>query len=178
MVIMGDKSSVPASAIEKGDVLHGGDVVSSVTMVHRFGIVAPFTESGTIVVNGIAASTFVAFGESQKMSVGKIEIPVTFQWISHAFESPHRMYCKYVGDCSTERYTSDGVSLWVSGPLVWAEWLVLQHPAIMTVCFIPTFFVLALMFGLEILLSNVALVMVAVGALLIALHPSRKIKQL
>lgn len=178
MVIMDDKSSVPSSAIEKGDVLHGGDIVSSVKMVRRFGIVSPFTESGTIVVNGIAASTFVAFGKSESMSMGKMEIPVSFQWLARAFESPHRMYCKHVGDCSTERYSSDGISKWVSGPLVLAEWVVLQHPVITTVCLIPTFFVLALMLGLEMLLNSMMLPVVVVGALLIALLPSRKDKQL
>lgn len=121
---------VPAGALQVGDRLVSSDgtdaVVQSIETVQRQGIYAPFTESGTILVNGIVASTYVAYGESENLHVGNIDTYFTYQWLAHTFESLHRLAYKWnlVGE---ETYSESGVSHWVQGPHDFVSWLFQQH---------------------------------------------------
>jgi len=114
---------VPASLVKFGDQLSLPDPGTTVTVegieaVSRKGAYAPFTPSGTIAVNGILASTFVAFQESEYLSIGGLRTPISFQWVAHTFETPHRTFCSFASTwCERELYSSTGISLWVYLPL-------------------------------------------------------------
>ena len=119
---------LPASMVQIGDVLMSGPPehpchVVRIDRVVREGVFAPFTESGTIVVNGLLASTFVAFSESHELGLG-----VSYQWLARTFEAPHRWYCG-VFDCSNETYHEEtGISNWVYDAWTAANWIVsLKH---------------------------------------------------
>ena len=121
----GRRRALPASMLRIGDILvTGNDEVENPKVVMVDGVVgdgafAPFTPSGTIVVNGLVASTFVAFSESHANDMG-----VSYQWIAHTFEGPHRWYCTLL-DCSKESYhAGTGISNWVYGPWKLAHWMV------------------------------------------------------
>jgi len=105
----GKTSTVPAGDVKVGDFLVSGNqqgqssaaaqVVVSIQKVQRSGAYAPFTTSGDIVVNGVAASNYIAF-------------PPAFQdylshhqqhWIQHAAFTPYRLHCGLYG-CETETY--------------------------------------------------------------------------
>lgn len=127
-------SFVPASDVTVGDELFvaGGDGCTPVTNVETNvssqGLLAPFTPSGTIVVNGIKVSSFVALSSDYPYPQG----------IAHAFEFPHRIMCHYLGSCPDETYTEDGISTWVAKPLEWCLWILdtlPQHHAVWTVLF-------------------------------------------
>ena len=157
MVQLEGGSFVPASHLEVGSKLvqHDGSstVVEDIREVESRGVYAPFTESGTIVVNGIVASTFVAFQNSAHVKLGEsVELPISFQWMAHAFESFHRLVWRVVGGSgywSLETYTNDGVSRWVDLPHRFAEWLWVQHPFVIVSIVTPVCALLGTVYALE-----------------------------
>jgi len=152
MVFVEGHHSVPASRVEIGDKLILGsdphtlvEVVAIKSIVRR-GSYAPFTKSGTIVVNDILASSFVAFQDEEYLHIGGYATPLSFQWLAHTFEAPHRMICA-LGFCG-ETYTPEGVSHWVHVPLEVSQWMLRQHLVVLCLVFVPVlafFGVLALL---------------------------------
>lgn len=127
MLFVEGRRSIPASMIGMGDKVETPmgtyDTVKSITTVTRRGAFAPFTASGTIVVNGITSSTFIAPQKSESLTIGGIDSGLTFQFLSHSFEIPHRVYCSYnMASCLEEQYTAEGISSWVEIPYSWFEW--------------------------------------------------------
>jgi len=100
-------------------------IVAGIAVVSRPGLYAPFTMSGSLVVNGVVVSSYIALQESEMLviGVGGWSIPLTLQWLAYVFESPHRMVCR-AGLCPSETYTADGISQWVYWPLLFSEWIV------------------------------------------------------
>ena len=137
MVFVGGSGSLPASRIKVGDKLDNGALVEKVTIVVRKGIYAPFTPSGTIMVNGIKASTYVAFQDSPVLKVGSFQTPLSYQWMAHASQFPHRIYCHYFGPCVTESYNEEGISVWVARPLEMALWVLSCSPVMLVALLIP-----------------------------------------
>jgi len=129
MVFVDGKSyPIPASRLKKGDrcILSGNEswaTVTEIKQVVRKGVYAPFTVSGTIVVNGVLASSYVGFQDSSVLRLGDINTPLTYQWLAHAFEAPHRLVC-LLGWCNTETYTPEGISTWVDLPHQLSLWWV------------------------------------------------------
>lgn len=60
----GKKEAVPAGTLKVGNILYGPDgaqeVITNIRSVTRDGIYAPFTPSGTIIVDGIEASSYAS----------------------------------------------------------------------------------------------------------------------
>mmetsp|Transcript_17998 Transcript_17998/g.41626 ORF Transcript_17998/g.41626 Transcript_17998/m.41626 type:complete len:343 (+) Transcript_17998:788-1816(+) len=176
MVFVGEqRRAMPASNLQKGDrlLLETGEwgTVRKIKTVYRKGTFAPFTPSGTIVVNGVVASTYVAFQDSEVLKLGSVDTFFTYQWLAHAFESPHRLYCM-VASCHDETYTTAGVSHWVDMPLNFSNWLLRQHPSVMLMVLAP----MVVLFGLAWVLEQ-ALVGpfygLAVFAVLVLLAPRK-----
>ena len=99
--------------------------VTSVRTVEQSGVYAPYTVTGDIVVNGVAASIYVA-------------LPLVFQeanfsfqqqhWVQHMALAPHRIYCSASGGCHDETYDettglSKAVMMWL--PLL--DWFQAGH---------------------------------------------------
>eukprot|EP00540_Astrosyne_radiata_P016744 CAMPEP_0116835804 /NCGR_PEP_ID=MMETSP0418-20121206/7744_1 /TAXON_ID=1158023 /ORGANISM="Astrosyne radiata, Strain 13vi08-1A" /LENGTH=651 /DNA_ID=CAMNT_0004465503 /DNA_START=1 /DNA_END=1956 /DNA_ORIENTATION=- len=152
MVFTEGYRSIPAANVQVGDkLILGSDSLAlakvlAIKNAVRKGSYAPFTESGTIVVNGILASSFVAFQEKEHLHIGEVATPLPYQWLAHTFEAPHRMMCA-IGFCK-ETYTTEGVSRWVDGPLKVSQWMLRQHPVVHFLVFVPalTFFSLMALF--------------------------------
>jgi Hint module len=132
---------VPASLVQVGDLLEsaGGNFVTvdSIERVIRNGVYAPFTTSGTIVVSNIKASTYVAFQDTDCLHIGSWASPLTFQWVAHVSQSPHRLITR-LGWAGAEQYTEDGKSVWIAGPHNFAEWLLEQNGMVMGAVLVPT----------------------------------------
>jgi hypothetical protein len=141
MVFIEDGHSVPASMVKIGDKLELAsgefDTVKAIRTVTRQGVYAPFTASGVVIVNGVKASTFISFQGSETMKVAGIDTGVTFQSLSHAFESPHRVWCQYLSKCTTEQYTSEGMSVWVDIPHKIARWAFDQSSPLISLAAVP-----------------------------------------
>jgi arylsulfatase A-like enzyme len=144
MVFVHNRGAIPASMVKIGDRLSDGDRITAIKSVERIGAYAPFTPSGTIVVNNVVASSYVAFQESSVLKLGAWPTPFTFQWLAHTFEAPHRLSCRYAHDCTKgESYTGGGLSVWVSNASRLARWLLNQHPAVQVIILVPLVSLLA-----------------------------------
>jgi hypothetical protein len=148
MVFVEGGRSIPASHVKVGDKLELADgntvVVKEIGAVQRQGAYAPFTASGTVIVNGIKASSFVAFQDSETLLIAGFNTGMTFQFLAHFFEIPHRSWCKHVSACTEEQYTATGVSMWVDVPHKVAIWLTKQDSNLaMTVPVLVIFCLLA-----------------------------------
>lgn len=134
MVSVEGRRSIPASMIRKGDKLltASGEftTVKNIGSVRRKGVYAPFTESGTIVVNDIVASNYVAFQGAEYLEVAGTATPFSYQWLAHGFNCMHRIAYK-MGYATSETYTDDGTSQWVARSHIVARWLLQQNSVVM-----------------------------------------------
>ena len=141
MVFVEGGRSVPASIVKVGEklLLTNGNVetVNAIRSVRKQGAYAPFTASGTVAVNGVVASSFIAFQDSETLKIGDIDTTLSFQFLARTFETPHRMWCQYVSACTEEKYTVEGVSLWVDLPHKLALWFLEQDPVVIAIVGVP-----------------------------------------
>lgn len=115
---------VPASSLHVGDTLlmdtgNASEIIKLDAVVRR-GAYAPFTESGTIVVNNMVASNYIAMTSNGHLTVGGIQL-MSVQKMAHLSQAPHRLYCLMI-ECQQESYTPDGQSYWIYRNLKAAEW--------------------------------------------------------
>jgi len=128
MVVIEGGRNVPASSIKRGDKLvsSSGELVAVKTIrtVVRQGAYAPFTASGSIIVNDVVASNYIAFQGAEYLKVSGVETPFSYQWLAHIFNSVHRV--AYKMGVTGETYTEGGVSQWVDLPNKAGTWLLEQ----------------------------------------------------
>jgi Hint module len=133
MVMTEGGRNVPASHITVGDMLvtASGELVAveSIRTVIRKGSFAPFTLSGSIVVNDLVVSNYVAYQGSEYLMIAGIATPFTFQWLAHTFNAAHRV--AYLMGVKGETYNDVGVSHWVEAGHHGAGWLLEQNPFVM-----------------------------------------------
>jgi len=171
LVFVETRGSVPAFAVSVGDrVLGAGKNVAEVTKitkVTRAGAFAPFTESGTIVVNGVLASSYVSLQDDESGSFvigGTKTFPM--HWLSHSLQAPHRLICHLnMNICANETYTSSGISHWVYHPLLFSKWIIRQHPAVMTLLSVPIVLLAFAMNVLEIFFMNFYVGVICLGSM-------------
>lgn len=117
MVFVDNRRSVPASSLKVGDeiLLETGRParIVKIATVQSRGAYAPFTESGSIVVNGVVASNYIAMLDDDHVL---LPFPcMSHHWLAHASQAPHRLYCRLFA-CQNETYTANGISTWVDAP--------------------------------------------------------------
>lgn len=91
-------AAIPASEVQIGDMLVHGDGTALVTEIHsveRRGVYAPYTASGSIVVNGILASNYAT-----------IEPILASHDALHFAQAHHRLICRTTGFCKYESYAA------------------------------------------------------------------------
>eukprot|EP00548_Thalassiothrix_antarctica_P001558 CAMPEP_0194130936 /NCGR_PEP_ID=MMETSP0152-20130528/1828_1 /TAXON_ID=1049557 /ORGANISM="Thalassiothrix antarctica, Strain L6-D1" /LENGTH=514 /DNA_ID=CAMNT_0038825575 /DNA_START=194 /DNA_END=1735 /DNA_ORIENTATION=- len=92
MIFVKEKGFIPASMVKIGDELTNNVIVTDIKYVTTTtGIYAPFTPSGVLIVNGVLASNFVAFQNSNKLKIGTV-IGLSFHDLAYFFESTHRLW--------------------------------------------------------------------------------------
>jgi hypothetical protein len=169
MVFIQKNHAVPAASLKEGNTLLLPDgqltTIQRIQKVTRYGAYAPFTFSGSVVVNGIVASSYVSFQEkSEYLRLSEsVSTRLTFQWLAHVFEAPHRL--AYRLGFFNEKYTTSGVSQWVDLPHKFGKWLMQQNGAIMSLFVLPALAIFGFIWCLE---QNLITAVVLVGLLLVA----------
>jgi len=156
MITVDGGGKVPASTIKEGDMLLTATdelaVVKYIRGVERKGAFAPFTTSGTIVVNDIVASNYIAYQSSENLHIGGIDTTLSFQWLAHTFNSMHRLMV--MGGSTNETYTTDGVSVWVDIPHKLFSWVLQQNSIIVAISLIPAIAIFGISSFIETLILN------------------------
>jgi len=135
MIFTSDNKAIPASNLCVGDKIISGSgnpiVIKSIRRVIRVGLYAPLTQSGTVVVNDVLASCYMAYESSDSMKlVADYKLP--YQYTCHLFFAPLRMYCKVASTCDSQTYSMNGLSHWTDLPLNISLWLHRQSTIIKT----------------------------------------------
>jgi hypothetical protein len=156
VMVEGTRRALPASLIKAGDLLLTANgtlaPVLWTTQVLRTGIVAPFTESGSIFVNNILASNYISFQGSEHLVFGKLKTPFSYQWLAHAFAAPHRIAFRL--GIGHEYYTESGISHWVDLPYKVATWSLKQNTWVLVAVLLPVLVVFGFFLLLESLVKS------------------------
>lgn len=172
MVFVGPSRAVPASTVSVGDHLQLSSgkraVVTKVVTVTKQGTFAPFTESGSIVVNGVIASSYAAVNGDENIMIGGVKV-LSHHWAAHLFQAPHRLVCALT-TCENESYNEEGMSFWIAGPLKVALWFIEQNDVVKALLLFPVIPLLLLCVLAEMLVSS------SVGVALLVLAATLKAK--
>jgi hypothetical protein len=161
-------TAMPASLVSIGDLLdlgpgRGAAKVTNIKVVTRSGAYAPFTTSGTIMVSGVLASSYVTLQQnSSVLMIGSFKTIFSMHWLAHLFQTPHRLACSWrLVNCTTETFTENGVSKWVEVPFHVCRWLVRQNVVVMAAVLIPAFLLLVALRFIEVVFSDSCFALVA-----------------
>lgn len=136
MVYVDGKGSIPACLVLVGDSIAGTLVTHIDQNVSLMGLYAPFTSSGTLVVNGVKVSNYVSFQTSSHLfKIDNISTPFTHQWLAHTSQFPTRLVCLYIKKCDKLEFTDNGLPVWIEWELRVVQWILSQNSFIKT-CFI------------------------------------------
>lgn len=154
---------LPASAIRVGDKLSSGEVVTAIRKVHRRGVYAPFTPSGTIVVNNQVASNFVSLQDNlHVLHIRGWSTGISHHGLAHAFEAPHRIWCHYFFACdNSPQRLYHGISNWARLPMQFFLGLQQTSTMVQMVVMLFIFVIIGGFVALEWLVMNHVIVAVA-----------------
>jgi len=147
----GKQNPVRADSLNVGDVLRGdhytGLTVTKISKVKRREQYAPLTPHGTIVVDGIVASSYISLQEQARehIELGErgFEVAISQRVMVHMFLSPLRMYCLGLSSELCHTYDDDGLPPWVALGLKLADWGNTQHVLVQLFGLVLFFLVLA-----------------------------------
>ncbi|CAB9525385.1 Desert hedgehog protein [Seminavis robusta] len=175
--LAGQDSPVRADAVQVGDSLRGIRAngqelqVSRITTVNKEGVFAPFTQSGTLVVDGAVASSYISLkGALSTTGLSFLEIKTMNHHQIHTVLAPLRLFCMGtiithdVHMCST--LNEDGISHAVSALTNATEWVQSQAFLWIQIPMVLAYgILLALCLGLELLFAAPLAPLAAVGCI-------------
>ena len=148
MIYTQDRGPIPAGLLAVGDEIldanHNTVTVESISAIVSQGVFAPFTVSGNLDVGGILVSSYIAMEQSPSLTIGPFQ--VSYQWLAHTFEFPHRTVCGWYG-CGGETYDDDGINTWM--PLTVVGWIMKQNAVLKQLLLLVVLFTLLLFHCLE-----------------------------
>lgn len=144
------KDPVAAAQVQVGDVLHssmGASKVTKISSVERAGIYAPLTTGGTLLVDGVLASSYI--------SVGNKDSTISDHALIHMALSPYRMVCSGIssGLCGTDQYDEDGMPHYVRYGLGLLHWMNSSNVLVQVVVMAGIVLVTGAFWSLELLLG-------------------------
>ena len=123
LYVQGKEHPVRADSIRTGDMLlqvfpdapRSPVKVTKIDKVTRNGAYMPLTKDGSIVVNGVLASTYVSIMDNAPAVVTKCLTMVSEDSLLHGWLAPYRMVCMGISSnlCRND-YNVDGISYWLA----------------------------------------------------------------
>ena len=146
----GKQNPIRADSLKVGDVLRGdhyaGLTVTKISKVKRRGQFAPLTPHGTVLVDGIVASSYISLQndarEHIELGENGFTVKISQRVMVHMFLSPLRMYCLGVSAEFCEDYNEDGLPPYVDFGLKLADWGIRQNVFTQLLCLLVFFAVL------------------------------------
>ena len=124
----GRTNPVRADSVQVGDVLRGESSpvqVTQIKSVTQHGLYAPLTKVGTVIVDGIVASSYISLQDATNMvQIDGVNLPLSQHTGIHMTLSPFRMVCSFV-ECSS--YDEQGMAPFVSQGMKFVHWAESQH---------------------------------------------------
>ena len=127
---------VRADSLQVGDVLlsiNGHTTITSIEMVTKCGLYNPLVADGRLVVNDIAASTYIALqGTNQEhyhVIVGgeyKVNL-MSHQSFVHLYLAPFRMFCMGVSSQVCQALDREGIPYYISAGMNLVHWIGTQN---------------------------------------------------
>lgn len=155
--IQGKPNPVTADSLKVGDRLLGSDIgthfkIATIKRVtRRDGVYAPLTPSGTILVDGVRASTYVSLqkkqgnvgGDEYATLANGMALPFTQHDLIHMYTSPFRMVCLWSAGVTPSfchsSYTDDGILTWVDMGIHFVEYAERQSTLVQVLVLLPIF---------------------------------------
>jgi len=148
------ENPVRADSVQVGDVLRSADSsntlkVNKVNTIQRQGLYAPLTNSGTVVVDGVVASSYISlqkesneFVQIQDMSTG-----ISQQQYVHLVLSPFRLLCQGVSNNFCTAYDQEGMPYYITYGIAANNWasnsgILVQSLALALFCLLAGFFMI------------------------------------
>jgi hypothetical protein len=183
LVYVADKvNPVRADSIKVGDILRSASdadaTVTKISNIQRKGVYAPMTPSGSVVVDGIVASSYVSLQSNAKEFVefqGGISTGVSQHDYVHLGLSPFRLVCMGISSSLCASYNEDGMPHYAAFAVKLNEWAHAQNVVLQAL----TLLAVILLTGVCMMLENTfnatyaPLVVLATGATFATLRASR-----
>lgn len=146
----GKQNPVRADSLNVGDVLRGdhytGLTVTKISKVKRREQYAPLTPHGTVMVDGIIASSYISLQQDAREHIELGEngftVRISQRGMVHMFLSPLRMYCMGLSSEFCQTYNEEGLPPYVDFGLKLADWGNRQNVFIQLVGLLVFFLVL------------------------------------
>ena len=146
----GKQNPIRADSLKVGDVLRGdhytGLTVTKIQRVKRYDNYAPLTPHGTILVDGIVASSYISLQKNARehIELGEsgFEVRISQRVMVHMFLSPFRNYCLGFSSDLCRTYNDDGLPPYVAFGLKLADWGIAQDVLVQLVALVVFFLVL------------------------------------
>ena len=136
----GKTNPVRADSIKVGDILQGNNgKVEKIRAVHREGVYTPLTPSGTVVVDGIVASSHISLQKNANEFVefqGGYSSFMSFQDGLHLALSPFRMFTMGVSSSLGNVYNEEGIPMYAAYAMKFAKWAEQQNIVVQLVLFL------------------------------------------
>lgn len=173
LFVVGKPHAVPAKSIKPGDLLQStqwpdGVEVMEIKTIYRNGLYAPVTTDGTVVVDGIVCSCYVALqrnaGEFVEL-MGGYSIGLSQHFAAHLSLTPVRLACIGISAALCKSYDQDGLAHFAKIGFTacrWADSLSFSLQLMMMPLYLGGLFAL---YGLECLLGPKMAVWVILAAL-------------
>lgn len=149
----GKSNPVRADSVKVGDVLKGSSAVTKVSTIVREGIYAPFTAEGTVVVDGVVASSYISLQENAKEYVelqGGIATMFSQHDYVHLGLSPFRLMCMGISSSFCSDYNEDGIPSYPAFAIRLNEWAHSQNVVVQSLVLLAVL----LLTGVCMLLEN------------------------
>lgn len=174
LFVVGKTRAVPARSIRVGDVLQSsqwpdGVEVKKIAATLRRGLYAPLTTDGTIVVDGIVSSCYIALQETVAAGEhlefkGGMSTGLSQHFMAHLAMSPVRMACLGISSELCKAYDPEGMAYFAKFGLDFAQFADQQSLPTQVLLLVLYLGVFGSLYAVECLVGpQLALVVVLVG---------------